>query len=112
MRHLFLASVAALLGGCLYTDIRSPRAYRSATPSELKTTPADLVLTGSACNQYYLYLLALGDGGYHAAVKKALEGQPQETILYDVKTDVKVTSVLLGLYTKTCTNVQGRAGKA
>jgi hypothetical protein len=112
MKPLLLALAASLLGGCLYTDVRSPRAYRSATPSELKTTPTDAVLTGSACNQYFLYLVALGDGGYHAAVKKALQGQPPETILYDVKTDVKVTSVLLGLYTRTCTNVQGRAGKA
>jgi hypothetical protein len=53
--------------------------------------------------------VAWGDGGYAAAVKNALAGR--DAILYDVKCDIKVNSVLLGLYTKVCTKVTGKAAK-
>ena len=41
------------------------------------------------------------------AQRFTVEGKP-DGILYDVKTDVKVTAILLGLYTKVCTRVTGR----
>jgi hypothetical protein len=57
-----------------------------------------------------LYLVAWGNAGIAAATKKALEPYPQAT-LYDVKTDVKVDSYVVGLYTKTCTIVTGKVAK-
>jgi hypothetical protein len=110
-RLLFLALFAAGLGGCgiLYTNIHGPYAYRSASPSEVKAAPFDPTTSGLACNYSLLYLVAWGDGGYAAATRKALDGKP-EAILYDVKSDIKVTAVLLGLYTRTCTKVTGRVG--
>ena len=108
MRHFGLLGLAALsLSGCLYANIRVPRAYRSATPAEVKSQAADPVVSGEACNQTALYLVAWGDAGYAAAVKAALASAP-EGVLYDVKVDQKVTSVLLGLYSKTCTMVSAR----
>ncbi len=110
---LLLPLAAALaLGGCglIYTNIHSPYSYRSAAPSEVKTAPTDPLVTGEACNQSVLYLVAWGNGGYIAATRKALEGRPQ-AILYDVKSDIKATSILLGLYTRVCTRVTGRAAQ-
>ncbi len=56
-----------------------------------------------------LYLVAVGDGGY-AAAADALKGRP-DAALYDVKADTKVTSVLLGLYSRVCTDLTGKAGR-
>ena len=110
-KALFLALTAAALSGCgmLYTNIHSPRSYRSAVPSEVKAAPTDETLSGMGCSQSVLYLVAWGDGGYGAAVKNALAGR--DAILYDVKCDIKVNSVLLGLYTKVCTKVTGKVAK-
>jgi hypothetical protein len=114
MNSIKLLPFAALLAfsgcGLIYTDVRVPRSYRTAVPSEIKSTPEDPVVTGKACNTAVLYLIALGDGGYAAATRKALEGRPDH-ILYDVKSDVEVTSVLLGLYARSCTRVTGKAAK-
>ena len=109
MRYLFLAAVVSL-SGCLYADVRWPRAYRSATPSDVKAAAADPVVTGMACNKSLLFLVAWGDAGYAAAVKAALKDQP-EGLLYDVRSDMKVNSYLIGLYSKTCTVVTGRVGR-
>ena len=109
-RPLPLAIAALLLSGCLYTDIRVPRAYRSATPADVKATPEDPAVSGRSCDRTVLYLAAWGDAGYAAAVRDALKDKP-DAILYDVKSDVKVNSYLLGLYSQTCTIVSGRAGK-
>jgi len=107
---VFPLAAAALLTGCLYADIRSPRAYRSASPSEVKASAADELVQGVACNHFVLYLVAWGKGGYAEATRKALEGRP-EAVLYDVKTDIKVKAYLLGLYARTCTSVTGKAGR-
>lgn len=109
-RALLLLPAGLLLGGCLYTDIRSPRAYRSASPAEVKSDPADPVVTGESCNRTYIYLVAVGKSGYHESVRKAMEPYP-DRVLYDVKTDIKVNSYLFGVYSKICTQVMGRAGK-
>jgi hypothetical protein len=102
---------AAALSGCgiLYTNIHGARSYRSASPAEVKASPTDETVSGMGCNQSLLFLVAWGDGGYAAAVKDALRGR--DAILYDVKCDIKVNSVLLGLYTKVCTKVTGKAAK-
>lgn len=112
MRTLALLLCAASLCSCgmIYTNIQVPRAYRSASPSELKTAADDPVLSGEACNQTLLYVAAWGDGGYHGAVRDALRSHP-DRVLYDVKTDVKATSVLVGLYTRVCTKVLGKGGR-
>lgn len=57
-----------------------------------------------------LYLVAWGDGGYAAAAKAALKDNP-DRLLYDVKSDFQAQAALLGLYTRTCTVVTGRAAK-
>ena len=110
-RLLPLLLAAAVLSGCgmLYTNIHAPRSYRSATPSEVKTSPTDETLSGTACNRALLFLVAWGDAGYAAAVKNALGGR--DAILYDVKADMQVNNVLLGLYSKVCTKVTGKAAK-
>jgi len=110
-KALLLALTAAGLCGCgiLYTNIHSPRSYRSAVPSEVKSSPTDENATGVACSRSALFLVAWGDAGYGAAVKNALAGR--DAILYDVKCDLQVYSVLLGLYTKVCTKVSGKVAK-
>ncbi|MCP4406730.1 MAG: TRL-like family protein [Gammaproteobacteria bacterium] len=93
--------------GLLYTDIRLPRAYRSATPSDVRTTPNDTLVTGEACNRSALFLVAWGDASYATAAANAA-GSKVNTTLYDVKADVRATSILLGLYSKICTVVTGK----
>ncbi|TPW21323.1 MAG: hypothetical protein FD126_807 [Elusimicrobia bacterium] len=109
MRYLLLA-VAVSLSGCLYADVRWPRAYRSATPSDVKAAPADPVASGTSCNTSLLYLVAWGDAGYAAAVRAALKDHP-EGLLYDVRSDMKVKSYLVGLYSRSCTVVTGRVAR-
>lgn len=109
MRYLLLAA-AVSLSGCLYADVRWPRAYRSATPSDVKAAATDPVVSGTSCNTALLYLVAWGDAGYAAAVRAALKDQG-EGLLYDVRSDVKMKSYLLGLYSRSCTVVTGRVAR-
>lgn len=112
MRKLLaLPLIAAALSGCglLYTDIKVPRGYRTASPSEVKAAPDDPIATGKACNRSVLFLVAWGDGSYAAAVKDALG--TRDGIMYDVRADMKVDAYLVGLYTKVCTVVSGRVAK-
>lgn len=106
------ACVLLLTSGCglLYTNVHTPHSYRSATPSEVKTSPSDPEVSGRGCDQSFLFLVAYGDASYAAATKNALKNHP-DGILYDVKTDVKATAFLLGLYTKACVIVHGRVGR-
>ncbi|HBL16465.1 MAG: hypothetical protein A2X36_01105 [Elusimicrobia bacterium GWA2_69_24] len=107
-----LILAAAILSGCglVYTNIHSPRGYRSATPADVKVAPDDPTVTGRSCSRAILYTVAWGDSGYAAATARALEGKPG-LILYDVKSDIKVTAIGLGLYTEVCTIVTGKAGR-
>ncbi len=107
---LFLFLAGAGLSGCLYANVRGPWSYRSATPSDVKSSMRDARVTGTACNRSVLYLVAWGDAGYAAAVGDALKLRP-DAFLYDVKSDIKTTSVLFGLYTRICTTVTGRLGE-
>jgi hypothetical protein len=107
---LVLLAALALLPGCLYTDIKVPRGYRSAAPSEVKSAPDDATVSGRGCNTTLLYLVAWGDASYATSVKRALDGKA-DSILYDVRVDVKIDSYLLGLYTRVCTVVTGKAAK-
>jgi hypothetical protein len=115
-RQIVIATIftfsAFWLAGCgiLYTNIRLPYSYNSATPSDVHGDKEDPLVTGQSCNQSVIYLVAWGNAGYAAAVQKALEPYPKAT-LYDVKTDVRVDSYVLGLYTRSCTIVTGRAAK-
>ena len=111
--RLIAASIAAAtLSGCgiLYTNVHTPRAYRTATPSEVKSTPQDEMASGKACAHSFLYLFAWGDGGYAAAARDALQGKP-DSMLYDVKSDMHVQAYVLGLYTKVCTILTGKVAK-
>jgi hypothetical protein len=110
-RHILAAGLSVFLvaAGCgvVYTDVRMPRAYRSATPVDVESHIDDRTTTGEACNRSLFYLVAWGDASYAAAVRDALGGD-NNAILYDVKADIKATSMLLGIYTKVCTVVSGR----
>ncbi|MBI2362039.1 MAG: hypothetical protein HYV15_01460 [Elusimicrobia bacterium] len=109
-QRLLPVLLAALASGCLYADVRFPRSYRAAAPSDVKAAASDPVATGTSCNHVALYLAAWGDAGYAAAVKEALKEAP-DAVLYDVKSDTKVKSYLLGLYSRSCTVVTGRVGR-
>jgi hypothetical protein len=111
MRHLLLALLALSASSCglLYTDIKVPRGYRTATPAEVKASPDDPVVTGKSCNRSAVFLFAWGDASYAKAVADALG--TRDGILYDVKADVKVDAYLLGIYAKWCTVVTGRVAK-
>ena len=104
--------IAASGAGCglVYTDVRVPRAYRSATPSDVRPDPSDRSVSGEACYQSLLHLVAWGDASYAAATSQAL-GADQDATLYDVKADVQATSLLFGLYSRVCTVVTGRLGR-
>ena len=110
MKLLLILLTCLAFQGCLYTNIHSPRAYRSATPSDVKASATDELVSGEACNQFLLYLVGWGNAGYAAATAKALAGKT-DAMLYDVRTDIKIDSHLLGLYTRTCTIVTGRVGR-
>ena len=115
MKYLKIAGLllaASLISGCglLYTNVRVPRSYRSATPADVKSSPTDPMVSGEACNQSVLFLFAWGNGGYGGAVKDALTSHP-DGILYDVKSDSSLFS-LLGLYTRLCTQVTGKVAAA
>jgi hypothetical protein len=105
-------SVTVFLSGCglIYTDIHSPHAYRTATPSEVKTSPEDPVVQGQACDYAVMFLVAWGNSGYVAATQDALKEHPTG-ILYDVKTDMRATVLALGAYTRVCTLIRGKVGR-
>jgi hypothetical protein len=94
------------LSACLYTDVRAPLSYGSATPSDANGSLGQEV-KGSACNYAILWLVAVGDGGYEAAVKDA-RGSTGAPFLVDVKSDTSYQNVLFGVYQKQCTHVTAR----
>jgi hypothetical protein len=104
---LFAAATSAC--GILYTDVKLPRGYRSATPSDVKTSPDDPTVKGRSCSYSAMWLVAWGDESYDAAVKDALG--TKDGIMYDVRVDVKVNAYALGLYTRVCTLLSGKVAK-
>jgi hypothetical protein len=110
-RWLLVPLLAAATSACgiLYTDIKVPRGYRSATPSDVKTSPDDPSVRGEACSRSLLWMVAWGDESYDAALKNALGAH--DGILYDARVDVKVNAYVLGLYTKVCTLMSGKVAK-
>ena len=105
-----LAALSVMGCGILYTDVRVPRAYRSATPADVKANSGDQEVSGQACYYSVLYLVAWGDAGYAAATREALGGDATAT-LYDVKVDIKGRTVLFGLYNRVCTVVTAKLGR-
>jgi len=102
-----LATLLALTASaCLYTDIRAPLSYGSATPSDANGNLGREV-KGSACNHAVLWLVAFGDGGYDAAVADARAGT-NAPFLVDVKSDTAYRNILFGVYQRQCTNVTAR----
>jgi len=112
---LFLLGIAGFsvgLSGCLYTNVHQPFAYRTAVPSDVKSSIAsDPIASGTVCSYTVMFLVAWGDAGYAAACRKALETYPPSAILYDVKTDLKVTSVFF-FWARDCTVVTGRVAQS
>lgn len=104
--RLFATLLALTASACLYTDIRAPLSYGSATPSDANGSLGREV-KGSACNHAVLWLVAFGDGGYDAAVADARAGT-NAPFLVDVKSDTSYRNVLFGLYQRQCTNVTAR----
>jgi hypothetical protein len=110
-RHTLLATaLSTLLTGCLYSDVRAPQTYGSATPGDAGGNLGREV-TGSACNTAILWLIAVGNGGYDAAVKEAL-ASANAPFLVDVKADTSYRNVLLGAYQRQCTNITARVPAA
>ncbi|MDE2491426.1 MAG: hypothetical protein KGM24_11290 [Elusimicrobia bacterium] len=111
LRLALLPLLAAALSACgiLYTDVKLPRGYRSASPSDVKAAPNDPLVTGRSCSRSALYLVAWGDSSYAAAVQDALKGR--DGILYDVRSDMKANAYALGLYTRVCTVLTGKLGQ-
>jgi len=107
---LGMAILLLFLGGCglIYTNVHVPRAYRSATSGDVSNGKTDKMVSGEACNKSLLFLVAWGDGGYAGAAKKALQQEPANTMLYDVKADTRAQIVLFGLFTRVCTVVTGK----
>ncbi len=110
-RLLLVAVLAAASSACgiLYTDVKLPRGYRSASPADVKASPDDPLVTGKSCSRSALYLVAWGDSSYASAVQDALKGR--DGILYDVRSDMKANAYLLGLYTRVCTVLTGKVAK-
>jgi hypothetical protein len=94
------------LTGCLYTDVRAPLSYSSATPGDANGSLGQAV-TGQACNYGILWLVAVGDGGYDAAVRDAI-GNTKAPFLVDVKSDTSYRNIAFGVYQRQCTEVSGR----
>ncbi len=111
LRACALATLAAATSACgiLYTDIKVPRGWRTSAPSDVHSASDDPSVRGEACGRSLLWLVAWGDSSYDAALKKALAGR--DAIMYDVRSDLKVQSYVLGLYTKECTVLSGKAAK-
>jgi len=99
-------ALAIALPACLYTDVRAPLSYASATPSDANGNLGQEV-KGSACNVGILWLVAFGDGGYDAAVKDARAGT-SAPFLVDVKADTTYKNVLFGVYQRQCTQITAR----
>lgn len=110
-RPLLLVFLAGSLSSCglLYTNIKVPRGYRTASPAEVKSSSDDPLVSGQACNRSAIFLFAWGDASYAKAVKNAIGDK--QGILYDVRADVKVDAYLIGIYAKICTVVTGRLAK-
>jgi len=110
-RLLLLPLLAAALSSCgiLYTDVKVPRGYRSATPADVKTSPDDPLVSGKSCSRSVLWLVAWGDTSYEKALKDALG--TRDGVMYDVRSDMKVNAYVLGLYTKVCTVLTGKVAK-
>ncbi|HEY8039483.1 MAG TPA: TRL domain-containing protein [Polyangiaceae bacterium] len=106
MHRSILAAGALALTGCLYTDVRAPLSYGSATPGDAGGNLGREV-TGSACNTAILWLVAFGDGGYDAAVKDA-RAESNAPFLVDVKADTSYKNVLFGIYQHQCTTITAR----
>jgi TRL-like protein family len=111
LRFARLPLLAAALSACgiLYTNVKLPRGYRSASPSDVKASSSDPLVTGRACERSALYLVAWGDSSYAAAVQDALKGR--DGILYDVRSDMKADAYVLGLYTRVCTVLTGKVAQ-
>jgi hypothetical protein len=111
MRSSFKASALLLaisiaLPACLYTDVRAPLSYGSATPGDANGSLGREV-KGKACNHGILWLVAFGDGGYDAAVRDA-RGNTNAMFLVDVKADTTYKNILFGLYQRQCTEISAR----
>lgn len=104
----FFAFFVVLLGlpGCLFTDVRTPLSYGSATPGDAGGSLGKEV-KGSACNHAVLWLIAFGDAGYDAAVRNA-RASTNAQYLVDVKADTDYQNVLFGVYQTQCTYITAR----
>lgn len=96
------------LTGCIYANVSSPLAYRSPTYSDIDPN-SKLIddVSGESCSHVILGLVAWGDGGYGAAMKKARKNANAK-IIVDVTADYNSFNVL-GFYQRGCTVVSGRA---
>lgn len=102
--------LSSIPSGALYTNVRSPRAYRSATPGDIHALKTDPVVESKSCQRSLLYLISWGDNSYARAVENVIRETP-DAVLYDVQIDSRVRSILLGLYADNCTFLTGRLSR-
>ena len=105
--RVLLVALAASATGCIYANVSTPLAWRASTAQEAHAENAPEV-TGEACDQAVLGLVAWGDAGYAAAVADA-KARSGANLLADVKADTTFFNVLV--YQKACTRVTGRVVK-
>ncbi len=102
---------AALAANPLYQDARGPLTFESATLAETTEGFEDLgIATGEACQwaaSFQNININLESSGYQAAYAQALSAKGAD-VLVDVRADAHVYSVL-GIYSKLCTRMTGRA---
>jgi hypothetical protein len=105
LRALF-AVLTTTSVGCLYADVHAPLSYGSATPGDANGN-LGAVVHGSGCNTGILWLVAIGDGGFDAAVRDA-ESTAKAPFLVDVKADTSYRNVFFGVYQRQCTEITAR----
>lgn len=111
MNFIRLVSTAIVVGSltsCVYANVNTPLAYRSPTPADVNG-PLGREVTGEACSQVVLGMVAWGDGGYGAAVEDA-KAKGGAALLADVQSDRSIFNVL-SVYQRICTKVRGHVAQ-
>jgi len=104
----------------LFYDTEGPLSFVTMTPRERPKGARELGLVkGSSCQHGLSVPItadvrgtsitgAIGNGGYSKALADIKKSKPDVAGIYDVRTDMRVFSIL-GIYRKLCTEVTARA---
>lgn len=104
----------------LFYDTEGPMSFVTMTPRERPKGARELgTVKGSSCQHGLSVPItanvrgtsitgAIGNGGYARALADIKKAKPDVAGIYDVRTDMRVFSIL-GIYRKLCTEVTARA---